>query len=167
MNSRPTTPKSVLDQVPTSVRRLVVLDLICGILLGVPFFRPEMETPGFGVLAIVLLLPYLVTCWRLLRSPGGKHGPGLAAGIGVLFTFIAALGVAVSVEEHSSSHMIYFAFLGIGHALLVGLGFAAFRQGASNKPTWRVALRSIVDPIVYYGMVFFIALGALGHHLLK
>jgi hypothetical protein len=158
MNTTPTTPKDLLEQVSPSIRRLIILDLVCGILLVVPFFRPGMETPGFGLLAIVLLLPYLVVCWRLLRTPETKDGPGLAAGIGALFSFIAALGVAASVEEINSVHVVYFAALGFAHALLVGLGFAAFREGTSKKPAWRVAVRSVVDPVVYYGIVFFIAL---------
>jgi predicted lysophospholipase L1 biosynthesis ABC-type transport system permease subunit len=167
MPSPTANPQSVLDQVPVLVRRLIVLDLICGILVVVPFFRPEMESPGFGMLAIVLLLPYLVVCWRLLRSPRAKEGPGLAAGIATLFTLLAALGLAVAVEERRSAHLVYFAGVGIAHALLAGVGFAAFRQGTSAKPAWRVALRSLVDPVVYYGIVFFITLGGLARSLFR
>lgn len=162
--SAPANLKAALDQVSPFLRRLIAVDLVSGILLVVPLLRSETSTPGFAVLAIVLFLPYLVVCWRLLLTPEAKDGPGLAAGIGALFTFLAALGCAVAVEERIYLHLAYFAGLGLAHALLAGLGFAAFRQGTSKKPAWRVALRSLLDPIVYYGIVFIIALGALGHH---
>lgn len=166
-SSAPPTLRSVFQQLPLHVRRLIALDVICGILLMLPFFRREMQTPGFGLLAIVLLLPYLVVCWRLFHRPGSKEGPGLAAGIGLVFSLLAPLGVAVSVEGSNSGHMAYFAALGFAHALLVGVGSAAFREGTSTKPSWRVVLRSIIDPVVYYGIVFFLALAGLTRSMFR
>ncbi len=160
----PTTLKAAFNQIPPLLRRLIVLDLIGGILLVAPLLRPETSTPALGFLAVVLFLPYLVVCWRLLVTPETKEGPGLAAGIGALFTFVAALGCAVAEEQRDYLHLAYFAALGLTHGLMAGLAFAAFRQGTSKKPVWRVALRSIIDPVVYYGIVLFLALGALGHY---
>lgn len=163
----PATSKTTLaEQVPPILRPLIALNLASGLLLIMPLLLPDRNTPAFGLLAIVLLLPYLMVWWRLLRTPGTKEGPGLAVGIGALFTVLAALGCAVGVEQRDYLHLAYFVGLGLAHALLAGLGFAAFWQGASRKPVWRVALRSFVDPVVYYGIVFFLALGALGHHFL-
>jgi hypothetical protein len=160
----PTTLKAALNELPHLLRRLIVFDLISGILLVVPLLRPQSSTPALGLLAVVLFLPYLVVCWRVAVTPETKDGPGLAVGIGTLFTFAAALGCAVAVEQRDYLHLAYFGALGLTHGLMAGLGFAAFRQGTSKRPVWRVVLRSVVDPIVYYGIVLVLALGALAHH---
>ncbi len=161
----PTTLKAAFNQLPHLLRRLILFDLISGVLLVLPLLRLQSSTPALGLLAIVLFLPYLVVCWRVAVTPETKDGPGLAAGIGALFTFVAALGCAVAVEQKDYAHLAYFAGLGLTHGLMAGLGFPAFQQGQSKKPVWRVVLRSVVDPIVYYGIVLFLTLGALGHHL--
>jgi hypothetical protein len=139
------------------------MDLICGTLLVAPLVRVERSTPGFGFLAIVLFLPYLVVCWRLLRQPEAKAGPGLAAGMGAMFVLLAALGCAAAGEQHNYLLLAYFGGLGLTHALMAGFGYFGFKQGTSNKPAGRVVVRSILDPVVYYAVVFFIALGALMH----
>jgi hypothetical protein len=155
------TLKSELQQLPRAVRRLIALDLVCGIFLVTPVFRLETRRPGFELLAIVLFLPYLVACWRLLRSPEAKEGPALAAGMGAIFVLLAALGCAATLEQHDYRRLAYFGALGLTHGLLTGFGYFAFKQGTSKKPAWRVVIRSIIDPLVYYGIVFFIALAAL------
>ena len=121
------------------------------------------RAPGFGLLAIVLFLPYLVVCWRVSRTPGTKEGPGLAAGIGLTFVVAAALGCAVTIEQRHYARLGYFAALGLAHGSLAFLAIMAFRNGTSKKPVWRVVVRSVLDPIVYYGIVFFLAIAALSH----
>ena len=152
-----------VQQVPAILQRLIAFALVCGILLIAPLLRPETITPGLGLLAIVLLLPYLVVSWRLLRTPGTKEGPGLAAGIGLTFVVVAVLGCAVTLEQRNYLQLGYFAGLGLAHGLMAGLAMAAFRNAKSKKPVWRVVARSVLDPIVYYGIVFFLAIAALSH----
>lgn len=157
-------PKSTLRQAPAVLRRLVALDLLCGLLLVVPLLWYVRSALGFGLLGIVLFLPYLVACWRLLRTPGTKEGPGLAAGIGLTFVVLAALGCAVTVEQRDYLRLGYFAGLALAQGFMALLAIMAFRNGTSNKPVWRVVARSVLDPIVYYGIVFFLAIAALSHH---
>lgn len=158
------TPKSALRQVPAPLHRLIVLGFICGLLLIAPLLRPGISAPGFWFLAIVLFLPYVVVCRRLLRTPGTKEGPGLAAGIALTFVLLAVLGCAVTIEERNYLRLGYFAGLGLAHGFMAFPAITAFRKGTSNKPVWRVVARSVVDPIVYYGIIFFLAIAALSHH---
>ena len=155
-------PKS--QQIPAVSRRLIAFELVCGILLIAPLLRPGTISPGFAFLAIALFLPYLVVCWRLLHTPGTKEGPGLGAGIGLTFVAVAVLGCAVTFEQRDYLRLGYFAGLGLAHGLMAGSAMQAFRNGTSEKPVWRVAARSVLDPIVYYGIVFFLAIAALSHH---
>jgi len=157
-------PKSSLLRAPAVLRRLIALDLFCGLLLIAPLLRPGTSTPGFWFLAIVLFLPYLVVCWRLSRTPGTKEGPGLAAGIGLTFVVLAALGCAVTLEQRDYLRLGYFAGLGLAHGFMALLAIKAFRNGIANKPVWRLVARSVLDPIVYYGIVFSLAIAALSHH---
>ena len=159
----PTTVKAAFEQVSPVLRRLIALDLVCGILVVAPFFRSETSTPWFGLLAVMLFLPYLMVCWRLLRNPEAKEGPGLAVGVGAVLVLVAVLGCAVTVEQHEYLHFAYFGALELTHALMTGFGYFAFRQGTSKKPAWRIAVRSIIDPVIYYGIVFFVAVGTLMH----
>ncbi|MGE5325229.1 MAG: hypothetical protein ACM3SW_20340 [Actinomycetota bacterium] len=156
-------PQSSLRQVPSALRRLIALDLLCGLLLIPPLLRPGTSTPGLGFLAIVLFLPYVVVCWRLSRTPGTKEGPGLAAGIGLTFVAVAVLGCAVTIEQRDYLRLGYSAGLGLAHGFMALLAMTAFRNGTSKKPVWRVVARSVLDPIVYYGIVFFLAIAALSH----
>lgn len=155
---------SPTSAVPALLRRLIAFNLVCGILLIAPLLRPGTRSPGFAFLAIVLCLPYLVACSRLLRTPRTKQGPGLAAGIGTMFVVIAALGCAVTFEQRDYLRLGYCAGLGLAHGFMAGSAMQAFRKGTSEKPVWRVAARSVLDPIVYYGIVFFLAIAALSHH---
>ena len=165
MNATGTKPQPAPEDKPKGVHSLLLpLVLLSGILVVSPFSLPGRNTPGVDIFALALFLPYLVVCWRLWRAPGSKEGPGLAAGIGLTFAVIAAAGCALTIGEPSYRKLGYFAALGLLHALLVGMGFMAFRQGTSKKPAWRVAVRSVVDPIVYYGIVFFVGLGLWAHH---
>ena len=154
----------VTPEQPARISRvLVAITLLAGILVVTPLFAMGRITPGFSVLALILFLPYLVVCWRLLRSPGSKEGPGLACGIALVFVSLGLLVCAVNLEQRDYLRLAYCcAVIGV-HAVLAGLGIAAFRQGISEKPAWRVMLRSILDPLVYYGIVFFLALGAHVH----
>src|SRR5690242_4590895 len=77
---------------------LLPLVLLCGVLVVSPLFLSSRSTPGLAILAIALFLPYLVVCWRLVRTPGTKDGPGLAAGIAVIFAVVAAVGCALTIE---------------------------------------------------------------------
>jgi hypothetical protein len=164
MNATGTRPQPAREGEPTAVQRLLLpLVLLSGILVISPFFLPAVNTLSLTIVAVALFLPYLVVCSRLLRTPGSKEGPGLAAGIAVIFAVIAVVGCALTFEERSYRMLGYFAALGLLHALLAWRGFVAFRQGTSKKPPWRVALRSLVDPIVYYGIVFFVGLGLWAH----
>jgi len=149
---------------PKGAQSLLLVVLLCGVLVVSPLFLSARSTTGLAILAIALFLPYLVVCWRLVRTPGTKDGPGLAAGIAVIFAVVAAVGCALTIEEGRYLKLGYFATLGLLHALLAVLGFVAFQKGTSKKPAWRVAVRSLIDPLVYYGIVFFLALGALVHH---
>lgn len=164
MNATGTKPQPASEDKPKGVQSLLLpLVLLSGILVVSPFFLPGRNTPGANIFALALFLPYLVVCWRSWRAPGSKEGPGLAAGIAVVFVVIAAVGCALTIGELSYLKLGYFAALGLLHALLVGMGFMAFRQGTSKKPAWRVAVRSLVDPIVYYGIVIFVGLGLWAH----
>lgn len=144
-------------------RTLLALTLVGGILVVAPLFVLGGITPGFAVLALILFLPYSVVCWRLLRTPATKEGPGLASGIAFTFILLGSLICAVNIEQKDYLHLAYFSALVAAHALLAGLSIKLFRQGKSIKPGWRVMVRSIVDPVVYYGIVFFLALGAHIH----
>lgn len=156
-------PNSTLQQAPVPLHRLIVLGFVCGLLLIAPLLGPGITKPGFWFLAIVLFLPYLVVCWRLSRTPGTKEGPGLAAGIGLTFVVIAALGCALTIEQRDYLRLGYFAGLALAHGFMAFLAITAFRDGTSKKPVWRVVARSVLDPIVYYGIVFFLAIAALSH----
>jgi hypothetical protein len=165
MNATGTNPQPAPEQQSRRVPgRLLPLVLLCGVLVVSPLFLSARSTTGLAILAIALFLPYLVVCWRLVRTPGTKDGPGLAAGIAVIFAVVAAVGCALTIEEGSYLKLGYFAALGLLHALMAGFGYIAFRHGTSMKPGWRVAVRSFIDPLVYYGIVFLLALGALAHH---
>jgi hypothetical protein len=164
MNATGTNPQPAPEDKPKSAQSLLLpLVLLCGVLVLSPLFLSARSTPGLAVLALALFLPYLVVCWRLLRTPGAKEGPGLAAGIGLTFAVVAAVGCALTIEEGSYLKLVYFAALALLHALIARFGYIAFKQGTSKKPAWRVAVRSLIDPLVYYGIVFFLALGALTH----
>ena len=90
MNAAGTKPQPSPEDKAKGVQSLLLtLVLLSGILVVSPFFRPGSQTPGLAILAFALFLPYLVVCWRLLRTPGAKDGPGLAAGIGLTFAVIA------------------------------------------------------------------------------
>jgi peptidoglycan/LPS O-acetylase OafA/YrhL len=165
MNATGTKPQPAPEDKPKDVQTLLLpLVLLSGILLIAPFFLPGVNTLSLTIVAVALFLPHLVVGWRLLRAPVSKEGPGLAAGVAVIFVVIAAVGCALTIDEGSYLKLGYFAALGLLHALLVAIGFMAFRQGTSKKPAWRVAVRSVVDPIVYYGIVIFLGLAALAHH---
>jgi hypothetical protein len=155
---------SPTSAVSAALRRLIAFDLVCGILLIAPLLRPGTSSPGFAFLAIALFLPYLVVCRRLLRTPGTKEGPGLGAGIGLTFVVVAVLGCAVTIEQRDYLRLGYFAGLGLAHGFMALQAMPAFRNGTSKKPVWRVVARSVLDPIVYYGIVFFLAIAALSHH---
>lgn len=157
-------PKSALLQVPAVLRQLIALDLLCGLLLVAPLLWYVRSTPGFWFLAIVLFLPYVVVCRRLLRAPGSKEGPGLAAGIALTFVLLPVLGCAVTIEVRDYLRLGYFAGLGLAHGFMALPAITAFRNGTSKKPVWRVVARSVVDPIVYYGIVLFLAIAVLSHH---
>jgi hypothetical protein len=142
---------------------LLAVTLMGGTLVVAPLFAVGKVTPGFSLLALILFLPYVVVCWRLLRTPGVKEGPGLAFGIAFTFILLGSSICAVNFEQRDYLRLAYSSAVGGVHVVLAGLGIAAFRQGTSKKPGWRVMLRSIVDPVVYYGIVFFLALGAHIH----
>jgi hypothetical protein len=146
-----------------SSKLLLAITLLGGILVVAPLFMLGKITPGFSLLAVILFLPYMVVCWRLMRTPGAKEGPGLAFGIAFTFIWLGFLICAVNFEQRDYLRLAYTAAVVGIHVVLAGLGIAAFRQGTSKKPGWRVMARSIVDPIVYYGIVFFLALGAHIH----
>jgi hypothetical protein len=144
-------------------RLLVSMTLLGGMLVAAPLFAIGKITPGFSLLALLLFLPYLVVCWRLLRTPGTKEGPGLAFGIGLTFTLLGLLVCAVNVEQRDYLRLAYFCGLVASHVLIAALGITRFRQATSSKPGWRVLVRSIVDPVAYYSIVLFLALGAHVH----
>jgi len=165
MNATVTKPQSPAEEHAKAASGLLLaVVLLSGIVVVSPFFMPGRNTPGLIVLALALFLPYLVVCWRLLRMPRAKEEPGLAAGIAVIFVVIAAVGCALTIEQRNYLKLGYFAALGFLHGLLAVAGFVAFRQGTSKKPVWRVTVRSLIEPIVYYGIVIFIGLGLWAHH---
>ena len=148
---------------PRSSRMLVFITLLSGMLVVAPLFALGKITPGFSLLAIILFLPYVVVCWRLLRMPGTKEGPGLAFGIGLTFILLGSLVCAVNVDQRDYLRLAYSCALVAVHVLLAAPGIVRFREGTSKKPAWRVMVRSIVDPVAYYGIVLFLALGAHIH----
>lgn len=151
------------EEVARVSRVLVAIAVPAGILVVAPLFVTGKITPGFSLLALILFLPYVVVCWRLLRTPGTKEGPGLACGIAFTFNLLGFLICAVNLEQRDYLRLAYSgAVVGV-HVVLAGLAIAAFRHGTSKKRAWRVMLRSIVDPVIYYGIVFFLALGAHVH----
>lgn len=146
-------------------RMLFLLTALGGSLLVAPLFGMGKVQPWFVVLALVLLMPYAVVGWRLLRTPRAKEGPGLALGIGLTIALPALLPLASVIGGRSDyPRMAYFSALVLIHLLLIAFAIPAFRRGTSSKPVWRVLLRSILDPAVYYGIVFFLAAGARLHH---
>jgi hypothetical protein len=144
-------------------RMLLAITILGGATIAVPLLLLGKATPWIIVLDLILLLPYLVVGWRLQRTPLAKDGPALAMGIGAVFTILGLLLLEIGIEEHDPWHEAYFSALAAIHALLIALAIPAFRRGTSNKPAWRILLRSFIDPIVYYGIVFFIAAGASVH----
>ncbi len=132
MNAAGPKPQPSPEDKPKGVQTLLFsLVLLSGILVVSPFFLPGINTLSLTIVAVALFLPYVVVCWRLLRTPGTKEGPGLAAGIAGIFTVIAVVGCAFTIDERSYRLLGYFAAMGLLHALLVGMGFVAFRQGTS------------------------------------
>lgn len=148
---------------PRPSRLLVSITLLGGIFVVAPLFAMGEITPGFALLALILFLPYTIVCWRLLRMPGTKDGPGLAFGVGFTFTLLGALVCVLNIEQRDYLHLVYFCGLVAVHVVLAALGIALFREGTSKKPGWRVMVRSLVDPVAYYGIVFFLTMGAHVH----
>lgn len=162
--AQPAITGQMIPQQPARTSKLLLaITLLGGILVVAPLFALGKITPGFSLLALVLFLPYVVVCWRLLRMPGAKEGPGLAFGIAFTFIWLGVLICALNFEQRDYLRLAYSSAVVGVHVVLAGLSIAAFRQGTSKKPGWRVMARSIVDPIVYYGIVFFLALGAHIH----
>jgi hypothetical protein len=161
--AQPAITGQIPQQPARTAKLLVAVTLLGGILIVAPLFALGKITPGFSLLALILFLPYVVVCWRLLRMPGAQEGPGLAFGIAFTFIWLGFLICALNFEQRDYLRLAYSSAVVGVHVVLAGLGIAAFRQGTSKKPGWRVMARSIVDPIVYYGIVFFLALGAHIH----
>lgn len=143
---------------------LLILAALGGTIVVAPLFVLGKLTPWFAVLGLVLLLPYVVVGWRLLRTPQAKEGPGLAFGIGLTFVPPGLLLLATVISEHPDyPRLAYFSTLVLVHLLLIGFAVPAFRRGTSDKPAWRVLLRSILDPVVYFGIVLLLAAGVHLH----
>lgn len=67
------TEKPAKPQQPIGVSKVLVpFTLLSGILVVAPLFALGKITLAFSALALIVFLPYVVVCWRLLRMPGGK-----------------------------------------------------------------------------------------------
>ena len=142
-------------------RLLLLLTALGGAIIAAPLLVHGKDEPWFVVLALVLLLPYVVVAWRLLRTPLAKEGPGLALGIGLMFVPSGLLLLATVLSGRPDyPRAAYFSALVILHLLLIAVAVPAFRRGTSRKSTVRVLVRSIVDPAVYFGIVMLLAAGA-------
>jgi hypothetical protein len=142
-------------------RLLLLLTALGGAIVAAPLLVQGKDQPWFVVLALVMLLPYVVVGWRLLRTPMAKEGPGLALGIGLMFVPPGLLLLATVLSgQPDYLRAAYFSILVIVHVLLIAVAVPAFRQGTSRKPAWRVLIRSIVDPAVYFGVVMLLVAGA-------
>lgn len=148
----------------SGTRALLLLTALAGAIVVSPLIVMGKVQPWLAVLGLVMLLPYIVVGWRLLRTPQAKEGPGLAFGIALMFVPSGLLLLSSVIGEHPDyRRLTYFSALVLVHLLLIGFALPAFRSGTSDKPAWRVLLRSILDPAVYFAIVLLLAAGAHFH----
>lgn len=146
---------------PQELRLLLLLTALGGAIVVTPLFAMTKIQPWLAAFALILLLPYTLVGWRLLRTPQAKEGPGLAIGIGLTFVPPGLLLLATVISGRPDyRRLAYFSSLVIVHLLLIAFAISPFRRGTSNKPVWRVLARSILEPVVYFGIVLLIAAGA-------
>lgn len=152
---------TVTKTAPQELRLILLLAALGGTIVVAPLFLGSKSQPWLAVLALVLLLPYVLLGWRLLRTPQAKEGPGLAIGIGLTFVPPGLLLLATVLSGRPDYlRLAYFSALVIVHLLLIAFAISPFRRGTSNKPAWRVLARSILEPVIYFGIVLLLAAGA-------
>lgn len=160
-NTQTVADATATKAVPPAQRMLLLLTALGGAIVVAPLFAMTRTQPWFAVLAVILLLPYALVGWRLLRAPQAKEGPGLAIGIGLTFVPPGLLLLATVISGRPDyRRLAYFSVLVMVHLLLIAFAISPFRRGTSNKPAWRVLARSILDPVVYFGIVLLLAAGA-------
>ena len=139
-------------------RRLSWITLAAIILLTAPMLMPSPYWKLTVFAAFVLAVPYALVLWRCLGARE-RSGPALAMGISVVIGG-ATLLLALIPNQETWKVALWIALVA-SHTAMFVLGVMAFRSGTSEKPVWRLLLRGFVDPIVYYGIVFLLFMGAL------
>ncbi len=128
------------------------------ILLTAPMLTPSPYWKLTVFAAFVLAVPYALVLWRCLRSRE-RSGPALAMGISMIIGGVTLLLAFIPNQE--TWKIALWIALTASHIAMFVFAVMAFRSGTSEKPVWRLLLRGFVDPVVYYGIVFLLFMGAL------
>jgi hypothetical protein len=155
---------SLFENINISVRephgRLAIATFVGMVLLVSPMLSPFVIWIYSVIAAFMVAVPYTFVLWRCMRKRE-RSGPALAMGISLVIGGVAVILILLST--HHFRDLVLWSVLLACHAGMCVLALIAFRAGSSEKPVWRLLVRGFVDPIVYYGFVFFVFAAAVGH----
>ena len=153
---------------PPIDRPLLWFTALSGLTITLPFLFSALLTdtliPTLTVCGFMLSLPYVVIVLRLVRAPGRKEGPGLAVGVATTIALAGILVVAAEMAKWEYRIALYVSCVLLLHFLTIGFGVAAFRRSTSDKSTWRIVVRSVIDPIAYFGILLVLLMGSIAFH---
>ncbi len=132
--------------------------LFCAI---VPPWRWLAE-PLAPFLIVLLLLPLLLILWRLRKTPR-KNGLALALGTGGLL-FLAAASVLFGLWGSNFvvwQALFWLALFTVVQGVLAASAIVAFAGIGYVKGDWKLLVRGVVDPLVYYAVVGILSAAAL------
>ncbi|MCX5734364.1 MAG: hypothetical protein NTW68_08575 [candidate division NC10 bacterium] len=98
--------------------------------------------------------------WQWLENPVVLclivPGLALAMGAGGILCVGAGLGLLMVLSDGGDRNWSALAFLGVFvplQAILAGSAFATYKKVGFAKGDWKLLVRGIVDPVVYFGMI--------------